>query len=143
MPISKTIKGLAQKQGLRFIVAGGLASTVNWISRFPLSLLLSFEVAVALAYLFGTGVGFVLYRSWVFKGRRGHLWQQVPRFLLVNAFGLAVVMLSASEILSLLASVSGLSSGSKSAVAHSLALIIGAVVNFVGHRSLTFGERRV
>ncbi len=140
--LGQAVRALARRRESKFIVAGGLASTVNWVSRFPLALFWSFETAVALAYAVGMGVGFVLYRSWVFEGSRGRVWQQLPRFLLVNAFGLAAVMLSACMFLSLLAPTSWLSDGSTRALAHSLALIVGAAVNFLGHRSLTFAGKR-
>lgn len=134
---------LLRRREFRFIVAGGSASAINWISRFPLALFLSFETAVAFAYAIGMGVGFVLYRAWVFDGSRGCLRRQLPRFFLVNAFGLAAVMSSASAFLWVLAPSSWLSEGSTRALAHSLALIVGAAVNFAGHRSLTFARRRV
>ena len=51
-------------------------------------------------------------------------------------------MLSACMFLSLLAPTSWLSDGSTRALAHSLALIVGAAVNFLGHRSLTFAGKR-
>ena len=139
----EAVRALARRRELKFIVAGGLASAVNWLSRFPLALFWPFETAVALAYAVGMGVGFVLYRSWVFEGSRGRLSRQLPRYLLVNALGLAAVMVSASAFLSLLAPMSWLSGGSARALAHSLALVVGAAVNFLGHRSLTFGEKRV
>ena len=141
--IGETVRASARRREIKFIVAGGLASAVNWISRFPLMLFWSFETAVALAYAVGMGVGFVLYRTWVFEGTGGSLRQQLPRFLLVNVVGLAVVLSSACAFLWLLAPASWLPSGSTPALAHSLALIVGAAVNFLGHRSLTFHARRV
>lgn len=141
--IGDVVQKLAGRREYKFIVAGGLASAVNWISRFPLALVLSFETAVALAYAVGMGVGFVLYRSWVFDASRGRLRDQLPRFVLVNGFGLAAVMSSACAFLSLLTQVSWLPGGWTQAIAHSLALVVGAAVNFLGHRSLTFGGRPV
>ena len=141
--IEGSVRALARRREAKFIVAGGLASAVNWVSRFPLALFWSFETAVALAYAVGMGVGFVLYRSWVFEGSRGRLRQQLPRFLLVNAFGLAAVMVSADTFLSLLSPIPWLSDGATRALAHSLALVVGAAVNFLGHRSLTFAGKRV
>ncbi len=141
--IGEAVRAMTGRREIRFIVAGGLASAVNWFSRFPLALFWSFETAVALAYGVGMGVGFVLYRTWVFEGTEGRVWEQLPRFLLVNGFGLAVVMASACTFLWILAPTPWLSEGSTRALAHSLALIVGAAVNFLGHRTLTFHVRRV
>jgi putative flippase GtrA len=36
-----------------FVVLGGCAALVNWASRFPLERIVSFSVAVAMAYMIG------------------------------------------------------------------------------------------
>ena len=125
----------------RFLVAGGLASLFNWLVRFPLSLLLPFELAVGVAYAFGMGIGFALYRSWVFPGSALPLRVQAARFIAVNAAGLAIVMLSAKGFLVFLGSGGLLPVSRAEALAHAAAIVLGAVVNFLGHRTLTFARR--
>ncbi len=126
----------------RFLVAGGLASSVNWLVRFPLSLVLPFGLAVAAAYAAGMLVGFVLYRSWVFPGSTLPLAAQVGRFLLVNAAGLAAVVIGAKGLVAALLSTGRVPHGAAEASAHAGAIVLGALVNFAGHRALTFARRR-
>lgn len=124
----------------RFLVAGGLASLVNWLVRFPLSLVLPFGTAVGAAYAVGMLVGFVLYRSWVFPGSTLPLAAQIGRFVLVNAAGLAVVVMGAKGLVAVLMT-GGLPGGPAEAAAHAGAIVLGALVNFAGHRALTFARR--
>ena len=145
-PPRKLVRGLihAVPAGApRFLVAGGLASLLNWLVRFPLSLVLPFELAVGVAYAIGMGVGFALYRSWVFPGSALPFRVQLGRFIAVNAAGLATVMVGA-RVLVLAFDSSGLLPVSPAeALAHAMAIVLGAAVNFVGHRALTFARRAV
>ena len=125
----------------RFLVAGGLASGLNWLVRFPLSAVLPFVPSVALAYALGMSVGFVLYRSWVFPGSTLPLGQQLMRFVFVNLGGLAAVVLGAKAVLAALSCTGFAAVGPAEAVAHALAIVLGALVNFAGHRALTFARR--
>ena len=126
----------------RFLLAGGIASLLNWLVRFPLSAVLPFEAAVALAYGAGMVVGFALYRSWVFPGSRLPLGAQLGRFLGVNAAGLGVVILAAAALVPVFAWRGFLPAPAAEGLAHGLAIVLGAVVNFAGHRALTFARRR-
>ncbi len=135
-PIVRVPEGAA-----RFLVAGGLSSLVNWLVRFPLSAVIPFMGAVALAYAFGMAVGFMLYRSWVFPGSTLPLGTQAVRFLAVNALGLATVLVSARLFVPMLGLGGPLSLAHAEALGHGAAIATGAVVNFIGHRAVTFARR--
>ncbi len=126
----------------RFLVAGGLSSLVNWLVRFPLSVVMPFMAAVALAYAVGMVIGFKLYRSWVFPGSTLSIGAQAVRFVAVNALGLATVVVSARLFVLVLSLGDLLSVGHAEALAHGAAIVTGAVVNFIGHRAVTFARRR-
>lgn len=127
----------------RFLVAGGLSSLLNWLVRFPLSLAMPFDLAVSLAYAIGMILGFVLYRSWVFPGSTLPLGTQLMRFVAVNVLGFALVVVCAKLFVALL-SIGGLMSlGEAEAAGHAFAIVTGAVVNFIGHRTVTFARRRI
>jgi energy-coupling factor transport system substrate-specific component len=125
---------------IRFLAAGSFASAVNWLARFPLSALMPFEAAVALAFLIGMSVGFGLYRAWVFPGSSLPLNAQIRRFLTVNAAAAVAVLLGSMVLLRLFLLV-GLTSTAAEALAHALAIGFGAIVNYFGHRALTFAKR--
>ena len=121
----------------RFLLAGGFASGLNWLSRFGLSRFLPFDAAVVVSYMFGMTFGFVTYRAWVFPGSCVPVKQQVCRFFCVNAVSLAVVT-AVSSLLVRVLTTGGIATAPAEALAHAVGIGAGAVGSFVGHRGLTF-----
>jgi putative flippase GtrA len=121
----------------RFLVAGGIAALVNWLIRFPVELVLPYFSALIVATCVGMTCGFLLYRGWVFPGSTRPLAGQMRDFILVNLTG-QTTMLGVAALarqLLVLAQVETLVAG---ASAHALGIAIGAVVNYLGHRHVTF-----
>jgi len=127
---------LDRPQG-RFVVAGGIAALVNWLVRFPIELAVPYFAALLLATSMGMACGFVLYRSWVFPGSTRSLAGQIRDFILVNLTGQAMMLAIATIARQLLLAVQvgPLIAG---AAAHTLGIAVGAIVNYLGHRHLTF-----
>ena len=126
----------------RFLLAGGAISAVNWLTRFPLSLVLPFWIAVAVAYAVGMIWGFELYRRWVFPGSTLPLGAQVLRFIGVNLAGMATVIGGAAVLVALLRP-TVLSPAAAEGLAHGVAIVAGAAVNYLGHRAITFARARL
>jgi energy-coupling factor transport system substrate-specific component len=124
-------------ESLRFLLAGGLATLVNWLIRFPLSSIMPFDVAVAAAYVFGMFVGFFLYRHWVFPPSTSAVTGQVLRFIAVNVLGAGVAIITAPQLAALAAQI-GFAQESALALGHAAALGFGAIVNYFGHKLITF-----
>ena len=135
------MQALLQNQVVRFLMLGGLAATINWLVRFPLSLIMPLSAAVLVAYAIGMSAGFCLYRTYVFPGSSRPMAQQIVVFLLVNLAG-AVVVLALTLALLNLQSGMPLPETIKEGLAHGFAIGIGAVVNFFGHKLLTFRVAR-
>jgi putative flippase GtrA len=76
-----------------FAVTGGIAATCNLCTRFFLSRVMRYELAVLLAYLVGMVVAFVLARTFVFEKSAREWHAQLGRFAIVNLFGLVQVWL--------------------------------------------------
>jgi len=67
-----------------FAITGGLAALVNLVSRYALSFVTTYEMAVALAYLVGMTTAFILARRFVFRAS-GRSWtEEYVRFGAVN-----------------------------------------------------------
>jgi energy-coupling factor transport system substrate-specific component len=130
----------ALPQSVRFVFAGGFAAGVNWLVRFPLSLILPFEAAVALAALIGMAIGFVTYRLFVFTGSSRSLARQLRDFVLVNLSTMAVVTVVASLIRDGLVGFMPLMAAE--GLGHGLAIALGAVLNYVAHGAITFQQRK-
>lgn len=125
-------------QRVRFLLAGGSAALVNWLARFPLSLLLPYPVAVAAAQIIGMVYGFIIYRQWAFgsTGKRS-VFLEVRDFIAVNAAGGAItiaVAIAANWALSGL----GFPLAATEGGGHAAGIGLGAIVNYVGHKNFTF-----
>lgn len=131
------LKALADNQIVRFLALGGFAAAVNWLVRFPLSAVLPMSLAIVLAYVIGMTVGFTLYRRYVFPGSTRPIVEQSLIFLAVNLVG-ALVVLGLTH--ALIEAQAGLAWPAfvREGLAHGFAIGIGSVVNFIGHKTLTF-----
>lgn len=123
---------------VRFLLAGGSAALLNWLVRFPLGQVMPYPAAVLAALGVGMAYGFFIYRHWAFvsPGTRS-LLAEIRDFVLVNAAGAAVtlaVAVGADWSLARLLVPHGLSQ----AAAHALGIAAGALVNYLGHKHITF-----
>ena len=78
---------------LSFLITGGIAAGANLAARLLLQPVMSYAAAVALAYLVGMAVAFLLARWFVFRGASGSVHGQFTRFALVNAVAFLQVWL--------------------------------------------------
>jgi putative flippase GtrA len=128
------------REAFKFLICGSLAAAVNWAARIALSLAMPFEAAVIVAYVIGMTVGFILYRGVVWSDRTSSLKEQIVGFIVVNAFSAAIVFASALGLRSFVTLIVG-PGAITDAFAHGAAIAIGAVANFIGHRTVTFRAR--
>ena len=133
----RLLKGLPQS--VRFLIAGSLAALITWVVRFPLSSFMPFPLAVAIATMIGMVFSFVTYKHFVFPGSARALGNQLRDFILINIVGMTiqtgVAVLFNSTILPALGVVTH-----SEAIAHAIAIGVGAVSNFHGHRYLSFRQ---
>lgn len=122
---------------VRFLLAGGLAAGVSWLSRFGFGLVMPFPLDVAAATATGMLIGFVLYRSLVFPGSRQSLVSQLSGFLLVNLLGGAVTVMTALIVRDAAAVPLGLGTAAAPA-SHAVGIAVGAAANYLGHKTITF-----
>ncbi len=123
---------------LRFLLAGGLAAAVNWLVRFPLSLIMPFAMAVLTATAVGMAFGFLAYRAFVFTGSTRPWAWQLRDFILVNIVGAALTAIVAVVARDVLLWTLG---APLEAAAHAIGIAAGAVGNYFGHKSITFRVR--
>lgn len=122
---------------LKFLLAGGVAATVNFASRFLYSRFLPYEYAVGLAAFTGLICAFVLYKIFVFD-RGGHKSKsEIAHFLLVSLAGVAQTWLISILLAQyLLVELLGREVGE--ALAHLVGIGFPAFTSFLGHKFLTF-----
>jgi 4-hydroxybenzoate polyprenyltransferase/putative flippase GtrA len=132
----KTLRG----DFARFILAGGIAAVVNWLSRFAFSQFMSLSAAVGAAYLVGMSTAFVLTRSFVFERSGRDIHHEYLRFALVNVVALAQVWLVTVGLAEYVFPALGLNWHAE-ALAHGIGVLVPAVTSYFGHRHFTFARR--
>jgi putative flippase GtrA len=83
------IQSFLSKEFLGFLIAGGIAAAVNFISRIYLNQFYSFSASVVFAYLLGMLTAFVLARVFVFNKSSRSIGRSAIIFSLVNVLALA------------------------------------------------------
>jgi 4-hydroxybenzoate polyprenyltransferase/putative flippase GtrA len=121
----------------RFLVVGGIAAMVNWLSRFAFSNFMGLGTAVVAAYLAGMTTAYTLARLFVFESSGRDIHAEYVRFAVVNALALAQVW----------AVTIGLARYGFPALgwywhpeglAHAIGLLSPAITSYLGHRHFTF-----
>src|SRR5262249_56828281 len=75
----------------RFLLAGGLAALVNWLSRFVFNLVMSYAAAIVAAFALGMAVAFVLNKRFVFPYSQRPAAAEISFFVLFNLAAFPVV----------------------------------------------------
>jgi putative flippase GtrA len=121
----------------RFLLAGGVAALVNWLSRFAINLVMSYAAAIVAAFAVGMTVGFVLNKRFVFPYSRRPVAAEASFFVLFNLAAFPIVwviafLLGERLLPGLLPQQLALALG------HGCAVAVPALVNFVLHKFITF-----
>lgn len=82
------IQSFLSKEFLGFLITGGIAATVNFLSRIYFNQLYSFSASVVFAYLLGMLTAFTLARVFVFNKSTQSIARSVVIFSLVNVLAL-------------------------------------------------------
>ena len=82
------IQSFLSKEFLGFLITGGIAATVNFLSRIYFNQFYSFSVSVVFAYLLGMMTAFILARVFVFNKSSQSIGRSVVIFSLVNVLAL-------------------------------------------------------
>jgi putative flippase GtrA len=131
------------RQFVRFLVLGGCAAAVNWLSRFPLEHVMPFSLAVIVAYMFGMVVAFTLFRRFVFPASSRPLDRQLKFFVLVNLAGIvqvwAVSMVLVYYLFPAIRCVGQLAEP----VGHAIAIGVPTISSYFGHRFFTFSPQTI
>lgn len=83
------IQHFFSKQFFSFLITGGIAATVNFLSRIFYNQYVSFSSSVIFAYLTGMVTAFILAKIFVFKTSSQSLKRSAILFSLVNLLAIA------------------------------------------------------
>ena len=126
---------------IRYIFAGGFASLVNLLVRFPLDWFMPYAAAVTIATAIGMVVGFFTYKHFVFEPTDRSIWLQIRDFIGVNfAAGIATVVIAVA-----IRELPNWPDGWMDLVepgAHATGIALAAIINYFGHRYITFASAK-
>ncbi|ARN79933.1 GtrA family protein [Methylocystis bryophila] len=126
-------------QFVRFLGTGGVAAAVNLGTRYLLSNVMSFEMAVVIAYLFGMTTAYVLARLLVFQSSGRSVASEFQRFAIINLFALVLVWVISVGLARYLFPAIHFTWRSED-VAHFIGVAAPAVTSYFGHRFYTFAQ---
>jgi putative flippase GtrA len=122
---------------IKFLLTGGVAAIANIAARAALSVVLPFEIAVALAYLVGMVIAYLLARAFVFERSGQSTQSEFLRFGLVNLVGLVQVWLVSIALAQWLLPAIGFTWNSE-LVAHTIGVLSPVLTSYFGHKLFTF-----
>ena len=123
-----------------FVIAGGIAAVVNFLSRIIFNQVLGYATSIVLAYLVGMLTAFIINRHAVFAPSGKAVSVEAVWFTIVNA--LAVVQTLAVSLLLADFVFPGLGVATyRKSIAHAIGIAVPVVTSYFGHRHWTFGKK--
>lgn len=122
---------------MQFLIVGGFAALVNFISRIIINEWVNFRVAVVLAYLVGMLTAFILSKLYVFEKSGRRHWDELRDFTLVNLLAVVQVWLISVGLAEYLFPAIGYTFYAPE-VAHLVGLGIPAITSYLGHKHFSF-----
>ncbi len=131
------IRQFASRQFLVFLLTGGLAAVVNFVSRIAYDVWVDFSTAIVLAYLTGMVTAFILARTFVFTESRTTLRRSVLLFSLVNLTAVAQTWLISMGLALFALPALGVSRFVPE-IAHAVGVMVPAFTSYLGHKYWSF-----
>lgn len=131
--MSKTIR----TEFMQFLIVGGFAALVNFVSRIIINEWVNYRIAVMLAYLIGMLTAFVLSKMYVFEKSGRHHLHELRDFTIVNIFAVIQVWIISVGLAEYIFPAIGYTFYAPE-VAHLIGLGIPAVTSYLGHKYFSF-----
>ena len=123
----------------RFLIAGGIAAVVNFISRIFFGQWVGFSYSIVLAYLFGMLTAFLLTRAFVFKKTTRSLGSAALGFTLINILAILQTWLITVFLAQLGLPWIGVISHAEE-IGHAVGIMIPVLTSYLGHKHFSFRE---
>jgi putative flippase GtrA len=122
---------------IKFVIIGGFAALVNFISRFFLNITFNYVTSVIIAYIFGMITAYLLCRLFVFQSSKNNKVKQIFYFTLVNIFAvLQTVLVSLFFVNYAFSWMNDINL--REALAHFIWISITVFTSYIGHKYITF-----
>lgn len=128
---------MLESRFIRFLLTGGLAAGVNIGSRWLLSFVMPYELAIFLAYLFGMTTAFVLAKLFVFEASGTAVQKEYARFAIVNAVAFLQVWLVSVALAHFVFPAVGFVNYAET-VAHVIGVLSPVITSYFAHKNYSF-----
>lgn len=135
------IRFFAKKQFLIFLITGGIAALVNFLSRIFFNQWLSFSNSVILAYLCGMFTAYMLAKLFVFTDSEQRLGHSILYFCLVNAVAVLQTWLLSMVFAYYILPFLGVTNFVHE-IAHIVGIIFPVFTSYYGHKRFSFKESK-
>ena len=127
------------KQFFSFLLSGGLAALINFISRIVYNHWFTFSTSVILAFMTGLTAGFILMKIFVFRKSQKSLKHSALFYILVNIFAALQTWIISMVLAYYLLPFLGVEKFSKE-IAHAVGITVPVFTSYIGHKRWTFSE---
>lgn len=127
------------KEFVAFVITGGFAAGVNWISGMILHQFMALEIAVVIAYIIGMITAYTLSRIFVFEKSGRSVWDEFIRFTLVNMVALVQVWLVTMALVRFVFPAIDWTWFAPE-IAHGIGVASPVITSYLGHRFFTFSQ---
>jgi putative flippase GtrA len=127
----------SRAQFVRFLAVGVIAALVNILSRIALNCVMSYEVAIVVAYVCGMTTAYVLNKLFVFSPSGRALHDEYIRFTIINLFAVAQVWIVSVGLAFYLFPWIGFDWHAET-VAHVIGVAVPVITSYFGHRYFSF-----
>jgi putative flippase GtrA len=131
------MKFFDSKEFLRFLLTGGIAAIVNFLSRIFFNLWFDFSTSVYLAFVAGIITAFFLKKEFVFTKSRQPKLHSIGFFILVNIIGFAQTFAVSMALLNYVLPYLGIVKMTHE-IAHAIGIMAPIITSYIGHKRLSF-----
>ena len=125
------------RQFVIFLVTGGLAAAVNFVSRIVYNQWVDFSIAVVLAYVTGMVTAFVLARYFVFTESSQTIHRSILWFVVVNIVAVIQTWVISMLLAYYLLPRAGLTRFVPE-MAHAVGVVVPVFTSYLGHKRFSF-----
>jgi len=125
------------RQFVFFLLTGGTAATVNFVSRIFYNNWLDYSTSILVAYLTGMVTAFILFRIYVFKGASESLFRSVLIFTLVNFVAVAQTWAVSMGMAYYVLPGAGITYFAPE-IAHAAGIVVPVFTSYLGHKHWSF-----
>lgn len=127
------------RQFLYFILTGGIAAAINFVSRIFFNQWFDFSWSIVLAYLVGMAAAYILAALFVFKESQQPVYRSIIFFVAVNGLAVLQTWVVSMGLLYFVLPFVGITSF-RSEISHAIGIAVPVFTSYLGHKHWSFRE---